>query len=286
MKEEQLSNINIFQIYFNENQLFRLDEQFIPYKNGKNSKFYEFSLLLEIYEKKIYETADYSGVVSYKFNNKTGIKGEEFINFVRKNPGYDVYFINPHPFLPYFYYNCWEQGEYWHPGLKNISSKLFKKMNFLESTNNLPRQTNDVLCYANFWIGNNNFWKKYGRLLKDIEIIIEKDIDIKKELFDNTFHYNEAPIFPFVIERIFSTLLSIDKDLKYLSYPITKEALSNSCLYDFERIELKKNKELIDVYDSNKEIEKLKEFFETNSEVYYRKAKEHVFHSGIPKKMS
>jgi DNA-binding response OmpR family regulator len=46
-------------------------------------------------------------------------------------PGYDVYFINPHPQLAYFYYNCWEQGEYWHEGLKKLSAKILKELNIL-----------------------------------------------------------------------------------------------------------------------------------------------------------
>lgn len=272
--------INIYQNYYHESQKSRLDSSFIPYNNSmsKNPEYYEFGPILDLYENKEYLNSDYCGLMSYKFNTKTNIEGSVFKEFILNNPGYDVYFINPHPQLSYFYYNSWEQGEFWHKGLKDYGEKILKEINFINNINSIPRQDNKTLCYSNFWVGNKDFWSNYGIWLLKLKEIILKE----KDLFKNTFHANgSSPMFPFLFERLFSTYLSLNNNIKYLSYPYSDSELINSCFFDEEK------NYLIKILNKNIDLEKnmyvLKNEYAIISTNHYEMSKNNFEMNGVPK---
>ena len=278
--------INIHQLFFNEGQRSRLDSAFIPYDNSKNSnpEFYEFGPMLDIYRSGRYYDADYTGVVSYKFNTKTkGVTGEQFIRFVAENPGYDAYFINPHPYLVYCYYNVWDQGKCWHNGLKEAADIILKKMGITSSIDEVPRHTLDTTCYANFWIGNQKFWSKYGKVMENLSNLIQQDHAIHEMLFSDTFHANStAPLFPFFFERLFSTIISLDKTLSTLPFPRNKQDILDSCFYEYEIFELSQSMDIVDKLDRENKEDELRSFFDQKSHFFCEKTKNLLQSTDMP----
>lgn len=274
--------INIYQNYYDDSQKDRLDHSFIPYDNtkSKNPEYYEFSPILNLYESQKYLESDFCGLFSYKFNTKTGITGDKFKNFIINNPGYDVYFINPHPQLAYFYYNSWEQGEYWHKGLKQVAEKVLYELDIMENINKIPRHDSNNLCYSNFWVGNEKFWSIYGSIILKIKKLIFSNIELRKELFKNTFHSNSnCPMFPFIFERLFSTFLSLNSEIKYLSYPYSKDEIYKLCLFERER------NYLYCLWDKKINIKNLNEEFNNISNKHFEMTKEYFENYGLPKSL-
>ena len=113
--------IKIYQNYYQADQLSLLEPDFIPHDNtaNKNPEYREYWLFLNMYEQGMHLEADFTGLVSQKFCEKTQIRGCDFINFMEQNRGFDAYFINPLPFVinAYAFKNVWYQGEFYHPGL-------------------------------------------------------------------------------------------------------------------------------------------------------------------------
>lgn len=281
--------INIYQNYYLKEQEDRLDPSFIPYDNSRttNPEYYEFGPILELYKTKKYLQSDYCGLFSYKFNTKTGISGEKFKKFIIENPGYDVYFINPHPYLTYCYYNIWEQGECWHEGLKEVAEIVLKEMGMINSINDISRHSLSMACYANFWVGNQMFWEKYGVIMEKLFHLIKSDVEIKEMFFSKTFHLNDkAVMFPFFFERLFTTVISLDKSISVCTFPYKKSEILNSCFYNYEKVQLENIIEWIDIEDKKNNYRVLKDFFARKSADFCLKTKILLKTNGSPESLN
>lgn len=219
---------SIYQIYYDDEQIPLLDPNFIPYNNSKaiSPKQFEYDVFINLYENKLYEKTRLMGAVSWKFNEKTGINGNEFLKFIQNNPGYDVYFINPFPKLIKFA-NPWLQGEVHHANLVRITESIFKELNY---PIDLRKVRNDIFttAYCNYWVGNHYFWKRYMDFTRPIynyifqsaplalrELCLEKSAD---SLSDYSYY-------PFIFERLFSLFLIIDPTIKHKIYQYSYKKL-------------------------------------------------------------
>ena len=143
--------IEVNQIYYKEEQKVELLHKFRPYNNidVPPPHNFEYSVIISYYlSGKI--SADLTGFVSWKFNQKTYIDDDTFLNFIRKNPGKDVYFINPFPDQVRFK-NVWIQGEKFHPELINLTSDILRKSGYKIDLRSFENKF-DTLCYCNYWV--------------------------------------------------------------------------------------------------------------------------------------
>ena len=101
----RMKHISIYQNYYQPSQLVRLDPAFLPHDGTDNPspELKEIALFRRVQRMGLFERGDeIVGIVSHKFSRKTGIAGDAFKCFIRDNPGFDVYFINPFPQNAYF----------------------------------------------------------------------------------------------------------------------------------------------------------------------------------------
>jgi hypothetical protein len=54
-------------------------------------------------------------------------------------------------------------------------------------------------------------------------------------VLQETPHLVPAPFLPFIVERLFSTYLSLHPEIRVVPYPISEGAVLDSCLTDFQR---------------------------------------------------
>lgn len=213
----------------------------------------EFYLITEIFRSENLTDTTYTGVVSPKFTSKAKVTIQEFKNFVNMHSDFDVCFINPFPQASYFYFNIWDQGEIFHPGITSLAQRLLEGVGIPWVLNEVGRTGHDVLGYCNYWVGNERFWKNYvGGILYPIRIFIENNQDAKliQDLFKPTVHTDRSPIFPFIIERLFTTFLYFSKEIKYIHYP-SENLVDSYCLNDIERRIVGYVKPVIDQMDGD-----------------------------------
>jgi len=250
-------DIKIYQTFYDKKHYSYLDEEFVALdvKGNPRPEHREVELLRQIYDNREFEVVDYLGLVSYKFGMKTRLTGVDFKSFINANPGYDVYFITPFPQSAYFSYNVWEQGEFWHPGLKELADKLFVAAGVPYSVASTGRNTLSTLLFSNFWVGNSRFWGKFGEVIKAmISAIDDMQLSEKNKYYSHTFHAgSNCEMFPFIFERLVSTMLKHDPDIKFLSYSYTTEDLLESCDSESERIIIQTMKCIIDGWDEGGE---------------------------------
>lgn len=221
--------IRIRQIYFSDEQIPMLCKKFEPYNNSlfpENSHWYEYGVIRNSYEEKFHLSADFTGIFSWRFEQKTGILGKDFIKFIRDNPKYDVYFINPFPAEELTYPNIWLQGEKSHPGLIEIGNQIFRKLGKdiqLEKINLGPEN----IAYSNYWVGNASFWRKYMNFTLPIAKLIETDTEIRSKILSKAKYHYDAPYLPFFMERLFSTFLVLNANIQSKKFYYSNEKLNH-----------------------------------------------------------
>ena len=156
VSECEMTEITIYQNYITEEDRQMLDPSFVPFdwRHNPTPELYEIAIFFDFFKSGRYKETDYVGVVSKKFFDKTKISGAKFIEFIRNNPGKDVYFINPFPQHAYFSFNVWQIGEIYHKGISSATQHLFNRANIPVKIDQLGRNNHNTLLYCNYWVGN------------------------------------------------------------------------------------------------------------------------------------
>ena len=219
-------------------------------ENNDFADWREFRILVDMYRRGLHREQQFTGLLSPKFGLKTGLSGRDFLAFVEANADADVCFVNPFPQLAYISHNVWMQGEHAHPGLTVRSQALLDAVGIDIVLDDVPRHGPDVLCYSNYWVGKERFWDEYvGGLLLPIAQFLETHPDhpASRAIMEPTIHLEAAPFLPFMIERLFSTYLSLNRaSVSFRAFPADPIAL---CLTDLERDLVSRQRDAVDAAD-------------------------------------
>ena len=121
-----------------------------------------------------------------------------------------------------FFRNLWLQGEFYHPGILELSQRIFERAGY---TIDLAAevQTKQTALYCNYWVGTRRFWNTYMAFINPIIDVLKHGLSDseKQKLHSIADQGNEFSYIAFIIERVFSTLICHDKTIRYLAYPHT-----------------------------------------------------------------
>jgi len=211
-------SVRIFQIFYDSVQQEHLDSAFIPYDNRENPRpdLCEYYVFRKEYFSGCCNNG-FVGFVSWKFFEKTGLTGSEFQRWIIENPGYDVYFINPYP-MQRCKLNVWRHGNRCHPGISDLAQNLLLKCGYNIDLLSLSMAEEDV-AFCNYWVGSASFWKKYIDFCDPIyEVIDSKLSESEVSALMRSADKNSGLCYiPYILERLFSTLLTVDSSIHSLS---------------------------------------------------------------------
>lgn len=217
----------MFQNRYAPGQENKLDPAFVAVDGTRNARteYREVGLFLRLYHAGQHKAAEYTGIVSPKFREKARITGSDFLRFVERNPGFDVYFINPYPVNAYYSFNVWEHGEICHSGLMLLAQELFNCAGINCNLYEMGRNTHATLLYCNYWLGNEYFWDRFMNLnVRILQAVERLSPRMRGRLFALDPQYPDpVPMLPFVFERLFSTLLLMDPSIKGCSYRYSRD---------------------------------------------------------------
>ena len=207
------ASIKIFQIYYHDRQLPFLDPDFEPYDNaGDKSPLLEFNVFAKLLQSNKLQDAKLWGALSWKFGQKTGLTGARFKQEIAANPGYDVYFCNPHAEVEALYHNLWLQGEVSHPNFIALSKEIFEVAGLpAELLTEIQPSLN--FATANYFVATPSFWKRYAAFISRILLAANKKLSptaraiMFSSTADPTGVHAEASYIPFIVERLFSVFL-------------------------------------------------------------------------------
>lgn len=227
-------NLLIYQPFLNQEQLELVDPLFVALNHTKNPQplLREYPLFKEIFQNLKQISADYIGLFSIKFSQKTFLSGVDVQNFINKNPGYDVYLFNPFPQNSDLFYTIWEEAEYQHPGITQITKKILELSQTKVDLTNFGR-TPQQTVYCNFWVGSKTFWNKYFSFL--IPIAENMIAHPETYLVNTSYYHGPLPFFPFIVERLVTTFLVQSSDIKYKSYVFPNSIKETLFVHQYQR---------------------------------------------------
>ena len=250
-------DVAIYEILYDRAQVLS-DGAFIEHRvNNYQPEWREFRHVIDFYRSGNYLKHDLVGLFSPKFNLKSKISGAQFIEFCQASSSVDVAFINPFPQVEFIYYNVWEQGESWHPGLIDMANKLLSASGFDIDVKNFKRQTSAEILFSNFWVGTPRFWEIYvGDFLNPIAHFLEsnEDKELIKQLNVPTYHTSECGFLPFIIERLFSTFIGLNTEVNSSLFRV--ESMDQYFIHPFEGRAVEVGKRVLHGNMTNERIRK------------------------------
>lgn len=270
--------VDIYEPLWKAGQTLR-ESAFLPLTlpDNRYAAWREFRILIDFFRRGAHRGAEMTGIFSPKFRLKSGITGTQFLDFARRQHGADVCFINVFPTLPYTSYNVWMQGEAAHPGLTERAQRLLAAAGFDWDLSKTPRHHQGNLCYGNFWVATPAFWDAYvGGVLDPLARFLEscpQTVEARAVLEPTTYVVS-APFLPFIVERLFSTFVSMHPEWHLAAYPLDG-GIETRYRTQFGREMVEYLRERIDAADAEgghfpAELIQTQELFSKLSEMYHR----------------
>ena len=210
------TNTKIFQIYYKSELVEHLDPAFVPLDNTANPRpeLREWYNWDQAHKQRLSENLDYWGYVSWKFKEKTNLTGQQALDFIKNNPGYDVYLFNPCIVNEALFANSWEQGDMHHPNISTIGNKFLAKLGYEDIDVKSMILDRNKTVFANYVVGSRDFWIRFMEFSRKLFTEAEKDSIFKDEVFgagrSNYAHDRTLPNFTFLIERLIPTFLELE----------------------------------------------------------------------------
>ena len=170
------SNLQAFQIYYDDASKAMLAPGFIPLDNTSNLRpdWFEFWVMLNYLREHELEEGVWYGFFSPKFPLKSGFDHAVIAETVARygseadvalfSPGWDqmAYFLNP-----------WEQGEAWHPGLMAMSQQLLKEIGIQIDLKGLVCDAR-LTVFSNYVLAKRDYWMDWWQLAEKLFACLEK----------------------------------------------------------------------------------------------------------------
>lgn len=254
-------NMKIFQIYFKPELKQHCDPAFTPYDNTSNPRpeLREWDVWDRFYQGMksgvLSEELDLWGFVSWKFKEKTNLLGQQFVDYIQANPGYDVYFVNPCLINEAVFINSWEQGDLYHPNISAIGNSFLAKLGYKDVAVTEMVLDRNVTMFANYVVGTREFWDRFMEFSNKLFTEADKDPEFKEQVFglgrSNYAHDKSLPNFTFLIERLIPTFIDLE-GFKALPYQYNTETIPPKYQPYLGNLEALSNlKVLINQYESD-----------------------------------
>lgn len=136
--------------------------------------------------------------------------------------------MNPFPLDAVLFPSVWRHGDYYHPRLTEVSQSIMDKAGYKINLRQFVHSP-EMAGYSNYWIGNSKFWRHYVDFTRPLEEYIRNNLNGQEReyIYSIADPVSNCSHIPFVIERLFTTLLVMEKNLKSISYQYDSEDLNN-----------------------------------------------------------
>jgi len=257
-----MRNLQVWQIYYREDQLPALDPAFTPFNNtGVASPMLEFDVFQRLWRSALTTPCAHWAAVSWKFGRKTGLSAQELYGLLDELGQVDLVYMNPFPKDEGLFESSWVQGEVSHPGLLSLARPILGLIQSnLYAIEELQLSSSYSTC--NYLFGNARFWSSYIPFVEGVIKAAEEALVTEQRAFmwssdaDWRGLHNGASFAPFIVERLLPIFLrSEGKGLKarQLKLPKPEAQLSRAL------VELREMKDMAILTGSGRVFERWKQ---------------------------
>lgn len=207
-----MSQIFLYQIFYDADTYKKLDLGFIPLDNSINSRpdWFEFWPILNFLRSNVLTEGAWYGFFSPKFNEKTGQNASKINAILDKyDTAANVALFSPTWDLNAYFINQFEQGEIWHPGISNLTQTFLDAIHFDLNIETLVTH-HTTSTFANYIVAKPNFWHMWQELAEQFYSYCEL---AENNVGETETSYGQAlyPMKTFIQERFQSILMSSGK---------------------------------------------------------------------------
>jgi hypothetical protein len=198
----------IYQIYFSPSQIAHLDGAFTPLDNSnQDDPLREFAVFEKLAKDARQKKAALWGALSWRFAEKTGLKGGELRQAITQQPGFDLYYCNPYPEHEALYINGWQQGVVSHPAFTELCAAVLDAAGLdRRETSSLQPAKDFSVC--NYFVATPAFWASYLPWVREVIERARANLPapvlqvLDSRLSDPTNAHPGATYWPFIVERL------------------------------------------------------------------------------------
>ena len=221
-----MTNVYIYQIYYDEDSRAALDPGFIPLDNTSNERpdWFEYHPIRKFLLEHKLEDDAYYGFLSPRFGSKTNLSADRVKNFIRKNAGIDVALFCPLFDQSAFFQNVFWQGEVHCPGLLDICQEFANDVGIDVDIKNLVTDSTNTI-FSNYFVAKSVFWAKWFDIAEQLYNQAEGSrSDAAAKLVTSTWHRDTNTIHfkVFLMERLATLILSTSDIFKVAAYEATE----------------------------------------------------------------
>lgn len=217
-----MTEINVYQIYYEEEQRQHMFLDSIPYFNEELGLYFENNVILDLYQKGKVE-GDYFGVLSWKARIKNKIRKKYLSRLI--NPKYDMFSFtyDRHDVLGY--------ANHCHPNFSMIFDELLDYLGVeLESKPVIGLYQNAIITkpdiyldyIQNFLIPTIRFFENCSDEIKHALFSDAEYRGVDKEVLKNSIGVGHYTYHTFILERLWSVYYHKRRDKESLSFFISK----------------------------------------------------------------
>lgn len=230
-------NYKIFQICFEPKQILDVDPLLVPFDNTSNEQpeLREYHSFEKIINSSMTDDLDAWGVFGPRWKDKMRFDAFEIHKAIRENPDVDVWVFNHARVVNALTFNVWEHGEFWHKGIIKVTKKALENAEY--DPNYIDKLMVETTCYCSYFVATKKFWGSYISFLRKMKYELENLDEENLKIYNNSANYSRDKnlnLFPFIVERLFSTFLAMNE---YRVYSHTVDySLYHEQLGDFDSV--------------------------------------------------
>jgi len=206
-------SLQVWQIFFQNEQIQRLDSAFAPLDNRHSaSETHEFAVFQQLLNSGAVAQCGAWGALSWKFHEKTGMRGQILLDIVRLSPDVDVFYMNPFPHIEGLFASPWWHGAVAHPEFLDIAEAFFAAAG-LDATDLQRLTPSREFSMCNYFVGRPKFWERYVHFVEETLALAEANmpVNLREKMHSEAADWNKihhaSSYVPFIVERLFTVFL-------------------------------------------------------------------------------
>lgn len=203
----------VFQIHFRPDQAAGLDPAFIPLDNASSKDpLHEFAVFERLASAPRMASVPLWGAVSWRFGEKTGMSGADFLRAIEAAPGHDLYFCNPTPQVEAMFGNFWLHGLTRHPSFREATEAVFRA-NQIDLAELTIIEPSSSFSSCNYFVGSARFWNAYLPFVREFVKRARNGLPppmlalLDSGAGDPNKLHAESSYWPFIVERLLPLFL-------------------------------------------------------------------------------
>lgn len=209
-----MSQIAVYQIYYDQASKAQLQPDFIPLDNTANERpdWYEFWVMLKFLRANELKEDTWYAFLSPKFTYKTGFDSKLVLTVLNEHARHaNVVLLSPCWDQIFYFKNPWEQGEMVHPGITRLTQDFLSHIGEPVDLSALVTDMSSTV-FSNFVFAKKAYWMAWKKLAEAFFKYVEEDGLMDGDMKTSYQRANQdSPMKTFIQERLASVILATRK---------------------------------------------------------------------------